>query len=228
MASIIKIGHRGAKGYQPENTLESIKQALAFKVDGIEIDVHLSADGELMVIHDDTIDRTTNGQGFVNQYTSAQLKKFTIDEIHKIPTLIEVLDTIKKKCFINIELKNSDTAKKTVELINTYITEKKWTYNHFLISSFEMKTLNEVRALDSNILIGILNANDIDQANAMAKYLDAYSIHPSFHLLTRENTLAMKKKKYKIIPWTVNNINDIEKMKAFGVDGIISDFPDLL
>ena len=132
MASIIKIGHRGAKGYQPENTLESIKQALAFKVDGIEIDVHLSADGELMVIHDDTIDRTTNGQGFVNQYTSAQLKKFTIDEIHKIPTLIEVLDTIKKKCFINIELKNSDTAKKTVELINTYITKKKMDLQPFL------------------------------------------------------------------------------------------------
>ena len=226
MASIIKIAHRGVEG--PENTIQSIKQALFLKVDGIEIDVHLSADGELMVIHDDTIDRTTNGLGFVNQYTSKQLKKFTIDEIHKIPTLKEVLDTIKKKCFVNIELKNSDTAKKTVELINTYIKEKKWTYNHFLISSFEMKTLNEVRALDGNILIGILNSSDIHQAYAMAKYLNAYSIHPSFHLLTKENTLAMKRKGHKIIPWTVNNINDIEKMKAFGVDGIISDFPYLL
>lgn len=228
MATTLKIGHRGAQGHQPENTIQSIKHALLLKVDGIEIDVHLSADGELMVIHDDTIDRTTNGQGFVNQYSQSELQAFTIDEIHKIPTLNEVLNVIKGKCFVNIELKGSNTATKTVELIKTSIKKSEWNYNHFLVSSFELKTLHEVRFLDDKILIGILNNNDIDQAYAMAKYLEAYSIHPSFHLLTKENTEFMKRKGYKIFPWTVNDSNDIEKMKAFGVSGIISDYPDLV
>ena len=105
MNPILKIGHRGAKGYEPENTLISFQKAIDLNVDGIELDVHLSSDGEIMVIHDETIDRTTNGKGFVKPLYCIGIKKI------EIPTLTEVLDLINQKCFINIELKGIGTAK---------------------------------------------------------------------------------------------------------------------
>src|SRR3990167_6132033 len=111
MNSILKIGHRGAKGYEPENTLISFQKAIDLKVDGIELDVHLSLDGEIMVIHDETIDRTTPNIGFVKNNTSSDLKELGI------PTLIEVLDLTNQKCFINIELKGIGTAKPVVDII---------------------------------------------------------------------------------------------------------------
>jgi len=85
---MLKIAHRGAKGYEPENTLKSFQKALDLNADGIELDVHLSADGHIIVIHDETIDRTTNGKGFVNTLSLSELKSFLIADQLEIPTLI--------------------------------------------------------------------------------------------------------------------------------------------
>src|SRR6478736_2939754 len=104
MNKTLIIGHRGAKGYQPENTLSSFQKALDMKVDGIELDVHLSSDGEIIVFHDETLNRITNGKGDINRYTLSELRDFRIAKEHQIPTLKEVFDLIDKKCFINIEL----------------------------------------------------------------------------------------------------------------------------
>ena len=109
MNPILKIGHRGAKGYEPENTLIAFQKAIDFKVDGIELDVHLSSDGEIIVIHDETIDRTSDGKGFVNQFTAFELKKYGI------PKLVEVLDLTNQKCFINIELKGIGTTNRNIK-----------------------------------------------------------------------------------------------------------------
>ena len=99
---MIKIGHRGAKGFVSENTLPSFQKAMEIGVDGIELDVRLTADGELVVIHDEAIDRTTNGNGLVSQFSLKELKAFRINSTLEIPTLREVLNIIDKKCFINI------------------------------------------------------------------------------------------------------------------------------
>jgi len=223
---MLKIAHRGAKGYEPENTLKSFQKALDLNADGIELDVHLSADGYLVVIHDETIDRTTNGKGLVNDFTLAELKSFLIDEKYQIPTLKEVFDLVDKKCLINIELKGLGTPSKVVSLIEEYISEKNWNYNHFIISSFDWNMIQETSNLNSNIAIGVLTEEDLDKALAFAEKIKAKAIHPDFNLLNKENVHQLQEKGFLVFPWTVNSEQDIQKVKGYKVDGIISDNPD--
>jgi glycerophosphoryl diester phosphodiesterase len=226
MNPILKIGHRGAKGHKPENTLISFEKAIDFNVDGIELDVHLSLDGKLIVIHDETIDRTTNGKGFVNQLLLQELKSFRIENKYEIPTLTEVLDLVNERCFINIELKGIGTAKSVVDLVERYILDKKWNYTDFLVSSFDWKMLEEVQLLNPKIRIGVLTEESVEEALAFAKKTKAFSIHPDYVLLSKENVALMQENGFEVYPWTVNSKEDIQKIKSFNVNGIISDFPD--
>lgn len=223
---MLNIGHRGAKGYEPENTLLSFQKAIDIGVDGIELDVHLSSDLAIMVIHDETLDRTTNGKGFVNELSLQELKTFQIEKENTIPTLIEVFDLVNKRCFINIELKGKGTYKPVINLIEHYIEEKNWNYGHFIISSFNWSALQEVRKWNAKIPIGVLTHTDLDLAIAFAKFIKAETIHPYFHLLNNENTKKMQNEGFKVFAWTVNETEDIQKIKSFHVNGIISDFPD--
>ena len=151
MKSTLKVGHRGAKGYISENTLPSIQKALDLNVDGIEIDVHLCAFGELVVFHDFTLDRMTNGTGEIGKQTLSQLQNLLVDGKYKIPMLTEVLDLIKAKCLLNIELKGEKTALPTVKLLHQYFDKGTWTYNDILISSFQRKELEAVYNFDKKI-----------------------------------------------------------------------------
>ena len=226
MNKILKIGHRGAKGFEPENTIIAFQKAIDLGCDGIELDVHLSLDNEIMVIHDETIDRTTNGKGFVNQMNLSELKTFKIDNKHEIPTLEAVFELVNHNFFINIELKSYETVEKVVELIEKYVQEKNWNYNDFIISSFDWNALQQLRFLNDNVQIGVLASTDLDLAFAFAKFIKAKTINPYFHLLNAENVPRMQEKGFEIHTWTVNEIEDIQKMKSLKVDAIISDFPD--
>ena len=228
MTKIINIGHRGAKGYAPENTLMAFQKAVDMAVDGIELDVHLSLDGAIMVIHDPTIDSTTNGKGAVNKLSLQELKSFVIKETHdeRIPTLEEVFDLVNQQCFINIELKNYETADVVVALIEKYVSEKNWNYIDFIVSSFDWNALQQVFFLNDKIPIGVLTATDLELAIAFAKFIKAKSIHPYFHLLTEENTALMQEKGFEVFTWTVNEIEDIYTIKLLNINGIITDFPD--
>ena len=223
---MLKIGHRGAKGYVPENTLVSFQKAIEMNVDGVELDAHLSSDGEIIVIHDETLNRTTNGKGHVNQFSLKDLKAMRIEDEYQIPTLEEVFDLINKKIFINIELKGNHTTKPVLALIEKYVLEKNWTYDSFLISSFDWNALQEMHNLNSKIALGILTSTDINLAIGFAEFVKAKSIHPYFHLLTKENTFEMQQKGFQVFPWTINETEDIQKIKTFKVNGIITDFPD--
>lgn len=225
---MLKIAHRGARGYEPENTLKSFQKALDLNADGIELDVHLSSDGYLIVMHDETIDRMTNGKGFVNELSLSELKSFLIDGKYEIPTLKEVFDLVDKKCLINIELKDAQTPGKVVALIEEYIADKNWNYEHFIVSSFDWNSLEEVHNLNSNIAIGVLTEEDLETALAFAEIIKARAINPDYQLLTLENTKKMQEKGFQVLPWTVNTAEDIQKIKSYNVDGIISDFPDKL
>ncbi|WP_286966938.1 glycerophosphodiester phosphodiesterase [Flavobacterium sp. UBA4854] len=224
--NVLKIAHRGAKAYEPENTLQAFQKALDLNSDGIELDVHLSSDGHIIVIHDETIDRTTNGKGLVGDFTLAELKSFLIDGKYQIPTLIEVFDLVDKKCLINIELKGLGTAPKVVSLIEEYVSKKDWNYNQFIVSSFEWNMLEETSNLNPNIPIGVLTEENIDTALAFAEKIKAKAIHPDFNLLNKENVQQMQEKGFLVLPWTVNSEEDIQKVKSYQVNGIISDNPD--
>lgn len=225
---MFKIGHRGAKGHEPENTIIGFQKAIDLHVDRIELDVHLSSDNELMVIHDETIDRTTDGQGLVSSFSLPELKRFKIDKTHSIPTLTEVLNLIDQKCDINIELKSFESADYVVALIEKYVNEKNWKYDRFIVSSFDWNALQQVAFLNADIPIGVLTETDLNLALAFAKFIRAKSIHPYFHLLTKENTAQLQQKGFQVFPWTINEIEDIKRIKTYQVDGIISDFPDRL
>jgi glycerophosphoryl diester phosphodiesterase len=220
MQSLLNIAHRGASGYEPENTIIAFQKALDLNVRGIELDVHLSSDGEIMVIHDETINRTTNGKGLVKNFTRLELQKYGI------PTLSEILELVNRNCFINIELKGIGTEKPVVNLIENYIADKNWNYNDFLVSSFDWKMLEEVQLLNPKIQIGVLTEDTILEALAFAKKIKAFSIHPDYVLLTKENVALMQENGFEVYTWTVNAKEDIEKIKSLTVNGIISDFPD--
>lgn len=217
---IQKIGHRGAKGHVAENTLASFQKAIDMGVDGIELDVHLSSDGKVMVIHDDTVDRTTSKKGLVSDFNQKELERLGI------PTLEAVFDLVARKCFINVELKTYETADKVADIIGKYLAEKGRHYSDFIVSSFDWNALQQVHFLNDKIAIGVLTSTDLDLALAFAKFLKAYSIHPYYHLLSAENVRRMQSQNFKVYPWTINEPEDIIFAKSLQVDGIITDFPE--
>lgn len=225
---MLKIGHRGAKGHVAENTLASFQKALDLGVEMVELDVYRCASGEIVVIHDHTIDRTTSGTGTVAELTLSQLKMVSIEVEHQIPTLAEVLDFINRRCVVNVELKGANTAKGTLDILATYIGEKHWQPTDFILSSFDWLALEDVHRLNPNIPIGVLTLTDIELAIGFAKFCNAVAIHPYYHLVNHESIAKMKAENLKIYPWTVNRPEDIAHIQSFAVDGIISDYPDRL
>jgi glycerophosphoryl diester phosphodiesterase len=216
MNTILKIGHRGAKGHVAENTLASFQKAIELGVDMIELDVYLSKDTIPVVIHDKTIDRTTSGSGLVSDFDAKALQQLGV------PTLEDVFILINHHCEINIEIKAFEAVESVLNLIHsTHFRKEK-----IVISSFDWNALQEVRFHDDILRIGVLTETNIDLALAFSKFIKAYSIHPYYHLLMKENVIQMQSKNFKVYPWTINEPEDIIFVKSLNVDGIITDFPD--
>ena len=226
MHKILNIGHRGAKGHLAENTVESVEKALELGVDGIEIDVHLCASGELVVFHDFTLDRMTNGTGEIGRKTLQELKNIKVSGKFQIPTLEEILKVINKKCLLNIELKGRNTGIKASEIIKHYIEHYDWNYAHFIVSSFQKHELETVFKTDKNIPLAVLTKASVMEAIAFAKTIHATAIHPNFALLTHDNVQLAQHQGFTVNTWTVNDNKTIERMKSYRVNGIISDYPD--
>ena len=223
---IQSFGHRGAKGYVSENTLASFQKALDLNVYGIELDVHVCASGELVVFHDFTLDRITNGSGEIHNFSLEELKKLKVDGVFEIPTLEEVLNLINRKCKVNIELKGHDTAKPALQIIEKYIQNNNWKMENFIVSSFQRDELYKVSQLNSNVPLAVLTQASVEQALEWAEEFSAKYIHPHFSLLTEDNCKMATEKGFKINTWTVNDVADIERIKKYKINGIISDFPD--
>ena len=226
VTNCLVIGHRGAKAYIAENTLESIQKALDFNVNGIEIDVHCCASGELVVFHDFTLDRMTNGEGELAKYTLSELKALKVANQFSIPTLEDVLDLINKKCILNIELKGKATAEATCKIIQKYIENHGWNYSDFLVSSFQHHQIEAVFKIDKNIPLGVLTKANMVEAIAFAETVKAKAVHPGSAIVTRDNVKLAQSKGYAVNVWTVNDEETINRMKDYGVNAIISDNPD--
>jgi glycerophosphoryl diester phosphodiesterase len=215
---MLKIGHRGAKGHLAENTLASFQKAIDLGVDMIELDIQLSLDRVPMVIHDTTVDRTTSSTGLVTDFSAKELQQLGI------PTLAAVFELVNNRCDINIEIKAFSATQSVLNLIAKNIIDK----NKILISSFDWNALQEVRFHSDEIRIGVLTETDLDLALAFAKFINAYSIHPYYHLLTAEKVQKITDKQFKVFAWTINEAEDITFVQSLNVDGIITDFPERL
>lgn len=221
-----RIAHRGASGYEVENTIESIQKAIEIEVDGIELDVHVCASGEVIVFHDFTLDRLTNTIGPISNFSLSELNQIKIKNKYFIPTLIEVLELTKDKCWLNVELKGMYSAKATYEVLEKFCIENNYERSNFLISSFQIDELKTFSQLSTDFPLAVLTQASIEHAIDLAIEINAKAIHPHFSLLTEESCKKAKDLGLKINTWTVNEKIDIEHVKRFSIDGIISDFPD--
>lgn len=213
-------------GHETENTLASIQKALDLGVDMIEVDVFKIRSGEIVVFHDENVERLTNGTGKIEAYNYDDLQQLVLEGGHKIPTLQEVINLMDKKAHLNIELKGNNTAGRVNFIINYYIKEKGWPLDKFLISSFNWEELKRTRALNPGIGIAILTDQDPLQALEIGTELGALAINPYYETLTLENVDQIQKEGFKVYPYTINEVKDIKLMKQMGVDGIITNYPE--
>lgn len=234
------IAHRGASSLAPENTLAAVQKAVDLQVDYVEIDIHRTFDRELVVIHDPTIDRTTNGSGAVNSFTLEELRSFDagswFDEAfvgEKIPTLREVLEITKDKVPLLIELKGERTETATVNMVREFGME-----DQVIIQSFDFLQIQKVKQKAPNIPTVFLMSkpeHSDDPARAaewicnIAEYVEASGIGIRHNWFTPELLARARERNMDIFVWTVDNQNDMKKFIKIGVEGIITNRPqDLL
>ncbi len=225
---MLKIGHRGAKGYCAENTLESIQKAFSLGVNGIEIDVHKCLTGEIVVFHDFMVDRLTNATGEIANLAWSDVQELRVDGKHRIPLLQEVLGLVPPNKMINVELKGRDTAKGTVLILQDFMDTKQLRLEQVFVSSFQKTELQMVSELNPDIQIGVLTQASVTEALSFAQEIKAYAIHPNYTLLSPAIVLKAHQFGFKVFAWTVNDKKDINRIRDYKVDGIISDFPDRL
>lgn len=151
---MLRIGHRSARAYVPENTLKSFKKALEIGVDAVELDVRKTKDNQLVVIHDADIKRTTNGEGLVSAFTLMEIQGFDAGSGEKIPTLEEVLDFLDKKAKVFVELKESGIEEQVLAIVKEKGLEK-----NVIITSFIEEALKKVRELNGNVETGLIYVN---------------------------------------------------------------------
>jgi glycerophosphoryl diester phosphodiesterase len=226
LKSTLVIGHRGARGHLAENTLPSIDKALELGVDGIEIDVFRCASGELVVFHDQTLDKLTNATGYIEQLDLDSIRNIEVLNGFTIPTLEEVLNLIDGKVLLNIELKGTQTALLTDSLLQHYFKQENWSAEKILISSFNWDELSLFYKANTQVPIAILTEDDPLDAIPIAQSLKATAINPNYKSLHQENVKKIRKAGFQVIPWTVNQPEDIASLIEMGVDGIITDFPE--
>ncbi len=228
--------HRGASGYAPENTLEAFRLAMEQGADGIELDVHLTKDGEVVVIHDETIDRTGNGHGKVRDYTLEELKKFSFhNHMEKyqgiqIPTLKEVLDLVKDSSLkVNIELKTGiywyeGIEEKTMEIVKSRKMEDRVIY-----SSFNHYSIQKILEQDVHAETAYLFSDVTLNMEKYAKDTGVKGLHPAvYHLKMADFLETYLKSGLKVRVWTVNNKEDMKMFMDVGVDAVITNYPDII
>lgn len=220
------IGHRGAAGYETENTLASIQKAMDLGVDMIEIDVVNISSGETVVFHDERLERLSNAGGRIEEYNIFDLRQVILDGNHQIPQLQQVLRLIDNKIRLNIELKGLNTADRVNFITDYYIKNRGWSLENLVISSFNWDELKAMRKLNPDVAIAVLTEDDPVGAIEVATELKAVAINPDYKTLTKENVEQIHGKGFKIYTYTVNEPEDIQRVIALGVDGIFSDYPD--
>ncbi len=219
---MIIIGHRGAAALEPENTLLSIKRAIDIGVDAIEIDVHLSKDKELVVIHDATVDRTTNGTGPVSGYSVQEIKRLDAGKGEAIPTLQEVIDLIDKRVMLIIELKEEGTEGSVVDLLG-----RNNLFDKSCVISFWHRLVKTVKAMDSRIKTGVLLVGSpVDACVATRASADALVMKYTF--VDRELVEMAHEKGLKVFIWNIDDRDLLRPYVDMGVDAIGTNDPRVL
>lgn len=231
------IGHRGYPAKFPENTLASFEGAMQAGCDMVELDVTITDDRKVVVIHDDTLDRTTNGKGLVGFSTLEEIKRLDAGSWfnprfsgERVPELSEVIQLTAGRCMLNIEIKESafeetcpgdSIERQVVGLVKAY-----GAMDRVIVSSFETRILRRIAAMEAPPAIALISDHAADRAVLkMLLEMKAFSWHPRFKVLTRDQVEMMHAAGLRVFPWTVNTRRDVEKMLVLDVDGLICNDP---
>ncbi|MCY8927838.1 glycerophosphodiester phosphodiesterase family protein [Bacillus subtilis] len=231
------IAHRGASGYAPENTIAAFDLAVKMNADMIELDVQLTKDRQIVVIHDDRVDRTTNGSGFVKDFTLEELQKLDAGSWYgpafqgeRIPTLEAVLKRYHKKIGLLIELKGHPSQVGIEEEVGQLLGQFSFSINN-IVQSFQFRSVQRFRELYPSIPtaiitrpnFGMLSRNQMKAFRPFANYVNI-----KYTRLNRLMIGSVHKNGLTIFAWTVNNQKTAAKLQAMGVDGIVTDYPDFI
>jgi len=236
------IAHRGAMGYERQNTLSSFRKALEIGADGLEFDVFLSKDSKVVVFHDEILEELTDTAGHPSSLTLKELSELEIkpdsncnrnlphSEI-RIPSLIEVLDLVdryngKKKPWVNIELKGDGTEYEIPNIIMQYDKKRTLTSDRFLISSFDHNQLRRVKSSNPKLKLGVLYSGIFERLNEEFASLKPYSVHPDIDTINQEVVTDAHNRGFKVYIWTVNKEWQAQKVVPLGIDGAFTNYPD--
>ena len=224
------IAHRGASGYEPENTLRAFELAIKQRADMIELDLHASSDGEVMVIHDDDLTVTTDLKGLLSRTTRAELLHADAGQRERIPTLRETLDLARGRIQLYLEIKDARAAKGTVQLVREFQVK-----DEVLVASFDLELMRQLQAENKDLRIGlILGTESFDPFVRLREHFPwialkgfQYQVLSLQLNLCRPKTIAKAHESDKIVfAWTANDETTISRLIDLGVDGIVTNYPD--
>lgn len=231
------ISHRGYSAKYPENTLAAFEAAIAVGAEMIELDVMLSRDRRLVVIHDESLERTTNGKGAVADHTLAELKQLDAGSWYhvrfadqRLPELSEVLDLVKNRIYVNIEIKSEAyEPHHPADAIETQVVELLRQHNlvpESMISSFNPHVLEQVASMPEAPVIAFISDKPADKSTVkMCTRINAFSWHPDYKIVTSKQVNMMHANGIKVFPYTVDTQEDYNRMRDMKVDGVITDDP---
>jgi glycerophosphoryl diester phosphodiesterase len=232
---MLVFGHRGASAYAPMNTLPAFELAVKQKADGIELDVQLSKDGQLIILHDFTVDHSTDGRGYARDKTLAELRELDagikFGEQYRgtrIPTLEEVFEAVGHKLFINVEIKSITEDTDGVEQVTADCITRHGMEKRVIVSSFNPLTLERFRAILPDVPIGYLYS-PVEQPFAdRIDVLPHEARHPYHEMIDEAYMQWARQNRYFINTWTVNDPARTRELRALGVNAVITDKPDVM
>lgn len=226
----LNIAHRGASGRFPENTLTAFRAAIDAGADMCELDVQSTRDGVVVVMHDETLERTTDGYGPLAALTLAELKTLNIvsgpgraPAGERVPTLDEVFAVTRGRCALNIELKSEGVEAAVCRAIHG-----NGELEQSMVSSFDWSALEQVRALEPEIRIGVLADRAANKMLAAASELKAVAINPRFNLVDAALCAEAHRLGLQVYVWTVDDARMMRSLLDCGVDGIMTNYPERL
>lgn len=221
-----RFAHRGVMALQPENTMSAFRLALDTGADGIETDVHLTKDGELVLIHDETLERTTDGSGLVSSYTLDELRRFNAgvrsSQQEVIPTLQELLELVRGESIrLNLEVKTDVLRYVGIEsrLLDT-IESSGIDPSRVLFSSFNHETIHRLKKMRPDIEAAILLAQPLYDIVGYLESVGADSVHPHINRITDEEIRWLQRHGVPVRPYTIKTDAQLERCQALGVDAI--------
>lgn len=229
-------GHRGASAYAPMNTIPAFELAAEQGAQGVELDVHRTKDGEVVVIHDATVDATTDGKGLVSQMTLKELRALDAGSWFgerfagvRVPTLDEVFEAVGTKLHINVEIKSFMAETDGIEALVAQKIKQHGMRKYVIVSSFNPLSLIRFRDIMPDVALGYLYAADLPTWPLHTIHKLSYeATHPHYEMINEELLEIAQQKRYRVNVWTVNDPQKAVELRDAGVHGLITDCPDVI